>query len=67
MVGFRRLPLVVLLSLLAVGLCLSAAWAGVGGGSGGTGLKGAVPEPAAILSLATGVAGALFVRWRRRK
>ena len=56
-----------LLVLMIVSLFASVAWAGSGGGSGGTGMKGAVPEPAAILSLATGIAGALFVRWRRRK
>jgi len=51
-------------------MCIaSVAWAGAGGGSGGTGLlvKGSVPEPASLLALATGVGGALFVRWRRRK
>jgi len=63
----RGLLLSFLTVLIGISLLASAAWAGMGSGSSAPGLKGAVPEPAAILSLATGVAGALFVRWRRRK
>ena len=64
--GQTRLP-ALLLVLIVLSICAPAAWAGAGGGSGGNGTKGAVPEPAALLSLATGVGGALFVRWRRKK
>jgi hypothetical protein len=57
-----------IVSLVLIGFALGApAWAGSGGGSGGNGLKGTVPEPAALLSLATGVGGALIVRWWRKK
>ncbi len=62
----RLMPFLLTLGLLLI--VAASAWAGAGGGSGGTGLlvKGSIPEPASLLALATGIGGALYVRWRRK-
>lgn len=60
---------IALLILCAMFMPVWSAMAGAGGGSGGIGLfaKGAVPEPASILGLVTGVGGLLILRWRKRR
>lgn len=66
MIHRKAIAALVACAILAPAWC---AMAGAGGGSGGIGLleKGAVPEPASILGLVTGVGGLLILRWRKRR